>query len=418
MQLNKVSRIRSSLYVVREILSSKALRRASWQDLRLRKDDSDSTRHLDGAISWLSQAQDQACDGGVSYGYDLKLGWRPAYPETTGYIITTFLNYCRSYQSRLTNNQIQSYRVRARRMAYWLATVQLDCGAFAGGAIGIEPKPTVFNTGQVLEGWCHAYSEFKDEVILECLSRAAQWLMSVQDDDGSWRKCTSPLTLQTPATYNVRSAAALLEAGILLDDKRMKSAAIKNFDWALTQQHQNGWFKNNCLTDPTRPLTHTIGYTLEGLLRGAFVLKNERYLSAVKLASKHLKQMVEPDGFLSGRFDQNWIPQASWSCLTGSSQLALVWFRLGRKLNEEEYTTTAARLLSFVSRTQKISPSTPDDSDASEQDGVYGGIKGSHPVWGGYDPFIYPNWAAKFFADALLVANEKSDTECFLPARC
>ena len=41
------------------------------------------------------------------------------------------------------------------------------------------------------------------------------------------------------------------------------------------------------------------------------------------------------------------------------------------------------------------------DLDTDNHD-VCGGIKGSHPVWGAYSPFTYPNWAAKFFIDALL----------------
>jgi len=32
----------------------------------------------------------------------------------------------------------------------------------------------------------------------------------------------------------------------------------------------------------------------------------------------------------------------------------------------------------------------------------YGGIKGSYPIYGRYAPLQYPNWAAKFFVDALL----------------
>jgi hypothetical protein len=32
-----------------------------------------------------------------------------------------------------------------------------------------------------------------------------------------------------------------------------------------------------------------------------------------------------------------------------------------------------------------------------------GGVKGSHPIDGGYHPWQCPNWAAKFFADALML---------------
>jgi hypothetical protein len=38
--------------------------------------------------------------------------------------------------------------------------------------------------------------------------------------------------------------------------------------------------------------------------------------------------------------------------------------------------------------------------------GVRGGIKGSYPIWASYSPYEYPNWAAKFFVDALLLAGK------------
>ena len=32
---------------------------------------------------------------------------------------------------------------------------------------------------------------------------------------------------------------------------------------------------------------------------------------------------------------------------------------------------------------------------------VRGAIAGSHPIWGRYSRFEFPNWAAKFFVDAV-----------------
>ena len=32
---------------------------------------------------------------------------------------------------------------------------------------------------------------------------------------------------------------------------------------------------------------------------------------------------------------------------------------------------------------------------------IRGGIKGSQPVWGRYAPMSFPNWATKFFVDAM-----------------
>ena len=34
---------------------------------------------------------------------------------------------------------------------------------------------------------------------------------------------------------------------------------------------------------------------------------------------------------------------------------------------------------------------------------IRGGIAGAYPIWGGYERLGYPNWAAKFFADALML---------------
>ncbi|MDV7395274.1 hypothetical protein RZS08_28055, partial [Arthrospira platensis SPKY1] len=34
---------------------------------------------------------------------------------------------------------------------------------------------------------------------------------------------------------------------------------------------------------------------------------------------------------------------------------------------------------------------------------VQGAIPGSAPIWGAYSRFEFPNWAAKFFADALIM---------------
>src|SRR5262249_18468805 len=120
-------------------------------------------------------------------------------------------------------------------------------------------------------------------------------------------------------------------------------------------------------------------------------------------ATDCLLPVIGRNGFLPGRLDGEWRPRVKWSCLTGSCQLALVWFRLARRVGPPAYEEAARRTLSFVEKTQR---SGPDHRPAGPADGTCGGIKGSHPIWGGYDPFRYPNWAAKFFVDALLASAE------------
>jgi len=50
----------------------------------------------------------------------------------------------------------------------------------------------------------------------------------------------------------------------------------------------------------------------------------------------------------------------------------------------------------FIARTQRLGDRDP---------GIRGGVKGSQPNTTGYSPFFYPNWAAKFVLDALLLES-------------
>ena len=141
-----------------------------------------SGEHLDAAMRWLCQAQDVSRNGGVAAAYSLLRGWEPPYPETTGYIIPTFLHFY-----RLTGNK--EYRERALQMGEWLLTIQLEGGPFQAGYYGGAPdpsSPSVFNTGQIMLGLCRLYRETLDPRYHLAASRAAEWLVQVQDPDGAW----------------------------------------------------------------------------------------------------------------------------------------------------------------------------------------------------------------------------------------
>jgi hypothetical protein len=74
--------------------------------------------------------------------------------------------------------------------------------------------------------------------------------------------------------------------------------------------------------------------------------------------------------------------------------MSLNWTRLAQDGDAPELREHAQRAIEYVKRTQRL-----DDAD----DAVKGGIAGSSPIWGDYSRFEYPNWAAKFFADALMM---------------
>ncbi len=212
-------------------------------------------------VAWLCQAQDNSAshDGGVARHYSLVNGWATSYPETTGYIVPTMLDYARRYAD-------SNARDRASRMLDWLVAIQMPGGGFQGGLIDSVPRvPVTFNTGQILIGLAAGVEEFGDKY-RPPMEMAARWLADSLDPDGCWRKHPTPFAAPGEKAYETHVSWGLFEAERMAPGKGFGDAGLRNVRWALTKQHDNGWFGDNCLTDPTHPLTHTIGYVLRGVV--------------------------------------------------------------------------------------------------------------------------------------------------------
>jgi hypothetical protein len=349
--------------------------------------DGGAERCLRAALDWLATAQDLSAgvDGGVARHYSLISGWAASYPETTGYIVPTLL----CARARAHRADAES---RARRMLDWLISIQLPDGGFQGGMIGAIPRVSVtFNTGQILIGLAAGYRHFGDESYLRALHRAAVFLRDSQDADGCWRRHSTPFAGPGDKVYETHVAWGMFEADRVAPGQGYGDAGHRQVAWAISRQASNGWLADCCLTDPARPLTHTLGYALRGLIEAHRHRPSEAVLQAALRLAEPLARCLRSDGFLAGRFAADWTPQASWSCLTGAVQIAACWFDLFEWTNQRALFDAALRANSFVRRTVCLDP---------EQHDVYGGVKGSYPVDGDYGRFEYLNWAAKFFIDA------------------
>ena len=340
--------------------------------------------HIKAAIGWLSTAQKQNQDGGVSAHYSLFDGWADSYVETTGYIIPTFFNY-----ASISKNNI--YKEEAIQMADFELRNQLQSGAFPGG--GKKDLPIVFNTGQVIFGLCRAFEETKDEKYRSSAKKAADWLVSVMDGDGCWRKYDY---LDNVHTYNTRTAWSLLYAHKITNNDSYKKAAEKNIDWALTQQMGNGWLKNNGFYPEQEPLVHTIEYSIRGILEAAIYLRKKKYLESAIKASTPLLDAQRVDGSIPGTFNKEWKSSVKWSCLTGNSQMSIIWQKLFMITKDEKFLNAAKKSNAYMKTMQNLDSKNP---------GIRGAIPGSFPIYGWYAPFSYPNWAAKFFVDALMLED-------------
>lgn len=346
-------------------------------------------------VNWIMRAQAASNDDGVSLGYFPcnvgGNGWHPSYPETTGYIISSFLAFAKRFDD-------PAVAAAAMRMSEWEATVQMPSGAVQGGPVCASERQTAaaFNTGMVLDGWCSAYSESGHPKLLSAARRAADFLVADLDEHGYFKTNGAFVSSDEIKTYTCLCAWAIYRFGELVQEDRYKMAAVSVIEAALRQQQPNGWFAHNCLSNSDMPLTHTIGYTLQGVLEVGLLAERPDFIDAVRRTADAVLPHMSSDGFLPGRFSADWEPAAFSSCLTGSAQMAIVGYRLFEHTGEIGYGVQAEKLVNYLKALQLLK-----SNDAA----LVGAIAGSFPMLGGYMRVGYPNWATKYFVDALLLQH-------------
>ena len=348
------------------------------------------------AVKWLLRAQQATQDNGVSLGYFPCRGesgaWMPSYPETTGYIITSLLSYAKRFDD-------SEAREAALRMARWEIEIQMPSGAVQGGPVcpPVQQTAAAFNTGMVLDGWCSAIllagaAEFQDAA-----RRAADFLVRDLDEEGYFRTNGAYVSAGEIKTYTSLCAWAIYRFGEIAGDRLYRDAAIRTTEAAMRQQQPNGWFAHNCLTHSAAPLTHTIGYTLQGVLEVGVAASRPDFVAAARKGVDPLVARVSGDGLLAGRFYSDWQPGALSSCLTGNAQIAIVCYRLYELTGEIKYKHAANTLTNALKALQALN--LPNSA-------LNGAIAGSFPLFGGYMRAGYPNWATKYFLDALLLQHQ------------
>jgi len=346
--------------------------------------------HLKATMEWLAQAQ-EACGGnGVSNVFRLGIGWGEAYPETSGYILVTYLVYA-NYSGD------KNFVDRAVQIGNWEIDIQApNGGIFSSVALR---QTRVFNTGQVILGWCALFERTGDAKYLQAAIRAGDYLLNEQEVDGTWRRDT----YCGARTYHAGVDWGLLRLAELSGERSYAAAAVKNLRWVLEQQLESGWF-DQCGFDDKLPIMHVIVYTLRGLLESSLTnneaVKALEIMPAVIRATDALCRALQAQpvanirGMVPTSFDKNWHSPDKDSCLTGNVQLAYFLYRLSHLTSNQTYKEIADNVVSATKRTQIVGSSLCE---------INGAMAGTYPMTHGYVANGYPNWAAKFFADALLM---------------
>jgi len=344
---------------------------------------------LRGVAGWIARAQDATRDGGVAGRYRLSSGWSSSYPETSGYLVPTLLSLADALNDA-------RYLERAQRCVDFLLSVQLPDGAFPALEVAENRTvPSPFNSAQIVHG-LHAWHERTgDARALDAAVRAARWVCAAQDPDGAWRQ---HFYQRLACTYSAHAACWLADLGAVLGESTITAAAERNLRWVLGRRDRaTGWIDACGFSEADhaarRAVTHTIAYTLWGVQLLAERLESVDGLEAARVAAEALLHRLERSRSLSGVLNHEWRPQAGFVCLTGNAQLAVLWLRLAESTDDIRFVNVAFKAIDEIKRAQSLQ---------SHDGGIRGGVPGSWPIAGGYLPYALPNWAAKFFADALL----------------
>jgi SAM-dependent methyltransferase len=225
-----------------------------------------------------------------------------AYPEVTGYLIPTLLDY-------------GEYNL-ARRLLRWLLCVQRANGGFTSP----EGEPHIFDTGQVLRGLIAGIAI--EPRAREAAERCADYLCK-QAVDGGAKGFGPRYDGSIPESVHLYVLPALLAAADLFGKSEYRETVQRCLEFYL--RHEDA-------LKPTT-LTHFLGYELEALID----------LGRADAASKmlgELKHKHAADGSVRA------FEGCEWVCTPGLAQLAICWFKLG---NHE----SAERAIAWLEKNQR-----------------------------------------------------------------
>ncbi len=336
-------------------------------------------------LHWLRRSIEQGGGGSAAY-YHLWRGWAAPYPETTGYVIETLFD-CSDYF------QEEQWKNLAISCADWLCRIQRTDGAFPGG-VGTEGEPLIFDTGQIIFGLTRAFVETGEEKYKLSLEQTVEWLLRHVERDSSWRKFAY-LPSYTPSYYT-RVVWAVLNANQVLRQAEIDQQMQQALDFYLEKINPNQSIQDWAFAPGEAAFTHTIAYTLRGMLESVLLLEKSDLLPQPLSVLDKIVKLYQQQGRLAGRYDAHWQGDYTFSCVTGDAQMSILLARAYQTTGDQIYLDVATQIFERTAEQQWTLPIH----------GLQGAIPGSAPVWGAYQRFRFPNWAAKFYLDGYLALKK------------
>lgn len=289
------------------------------------------------AISWL---MNNIVEGG---GFRATSNHENAYPEVTGYIIPTLIQY--------------GYYNEAKEAVKWLLSLQKENGAFCGiPGTDDEYKEYIFDSGQILRGLLEFTEDAEiNNKIRIAIEKVCDYMINQMIENGK----AGFITQYKDNTFAVEpiliyTLAPLKKAAIYLG----KSEYLKKIE--------------NCLEfyishiDFMKPetLTHFLAYQMEALIE----LDKKELIEDIIV---YIQNSFDKKGFIPGK------KNANWTCSTGNAQIAICCYLTGRhELGNK-----------IMTELEQLQLST-------------GGFMGSYGESAEYFPSTEISWADKYYLDA------------------
>lgn len=244
---------------------------------------SKSVRHWSPPARVLEWIRAQEIQSG---GIRVHSGHVDAYPEVSGYLVSTLVQY--------------GERALATRLVRWLLCIQRQDGSYACP----EGVPHVFDTGQALRGLLAGNGLVPGT--LDGARRAAQYLFTQMIEAGKGG-FGARYSGSIPEGVHLYVLPPLLQAGEVLREPEYRVAV------ECCREYYLGCKDNLRLSS----LTHFLGYELEALID----------LGHADLAGPVLDMLRDYQAF-DGAVPA--VPGASWVCSPGLAQLAVCWYKVGQ----------------------------------------------------------------------------------------
>jgi len=212
-------------------------------------------------MSWIMKSFEVNGHQGSSGTRSIRGKWGAVYPETTGYLVPTLLDYAKYFDNKKVR------KVALKQLDYF-KSIQNEDGSFHQAKDLTEP--IVFDTAQIIIGLLRIVSELEEpEELLSMIRLSVDWLGLQLNAEGEFTSYNY-VDNYNPAYY--ARIAWPMASGELIKYSKPRTKTKKLITRISDAQLENKLFEDMGFHPGQPAYTHTVAYTYRGLWECAEIL--------------------------------------------------------------------------------------------------------------------------------------------------